>query len=113
MNNNSFIFEQDLVFHSLLLLACFLVIIVFLLWRAYEAKKRSNISLRVINKEIEARNLEIVSAQEEIIRKNLELIRAKDKAEGASRAKQNFLSNMSHEIRTPLNAILGFAGILI
>jgi signal transduction histidine kinase/ActR/RegA family two-component response regulator len=113
MNFNSPIFEQDLVFHSLLLLACFLVIIVFLLWRAFEAKKRSNISLRVINKEIEARNREIVAAQEEIIRKNLELTLAKETAESASRAKQNFLSNMSHEIRTPLNAILGFADILI
>jgi len=34
-------------------------------------------------------------------------------AEGAVRAKQQFLSNMSHEIRTPLNAIIGFTKVLL
>jgi signal transduction histidine kinase/ActR/RegA family two-component response regulator len=33
-------------------------------------------------------------------------------AEGANRAKTDFLSRMSHELRTPLNAILGFAQLL-
>ncbi|MDY3249007.1 MAG: ATP-binding protein [Candidatus Choladocola sp.] len=34
-----------------------------------------------------------------------------DAAEGASRAKTDFLSNMSHDIRTPMNGIIGMTAI--
>jgi len=50
-----------------------------------------------------------VTAQVELEK---ELRRAKEEAEGSSRAKSEFLSRMSHELRTPLNAILGFAQLL-
>jgi CheY-like chemotaxis protein len=37
---------------------------------------------------------------------------ARDEAERANKAKNEFLSRVSHELRTPLNAILGFGQIL-
>ncbi|MDL5032833.1 PAS domain S-box protein [Pelomonas sp. APW6] len=41
-----------------------------------------------------------------------DLERAREAAEAASAAKNEFLSRMSHELRTPLNAMLGFAQLL-
>ncbi|WP_376100213.1 PAS-domain containing protein [Roseomonas sp. CCTCC AB2023176] len=42
-----------------------------------------------------------------------ELERARDVAEGASRAKSGFLAAVTHELRTPLNAVIGFSEAIL
>lgn len=44
--------------------------------------------------------------------RTLDLVKAKEAAEQANTAKNEFLRNMSHELRTPLTGIYGFAQIM-
>ena len=43
---------------------------------------------------------------------NQQLQQMLDIAQGANKAKSNFLANMSHDMRTPMNAVIGFATLL-
>ncbi|MCE3260586.1 MAG: histidine kinase, partial [Bacteroidetes bacterium] len=51
--------------------------------------------------------------EDELIEAKMHAERARQTAEEAVKAKQQFLSNMSHEIRTPLNAIIGFTKVVL
>lgn len=83
------------------------VVVVLLLVMAFYYRRTRTLS----------RNLAIVVGRLEKERDTLDrmqtqLIKARDKAEAANVAKDEFLHSISHEIRTPLNAIMGFSRLI-
>ncbi|MCO4294517.1 ATP-binding protein [Solitalea sp. MAHUQ-68] len=74
-----------------------------------------NAKISLIHDDILSSRRLLITIQDITIQKNFEkeLIRAKDAAEQAAKAKEEFLSVMSHEIRTPINSVIGIAHLLL
>lgn len=65
-----------------------------------------------LEKQVQKRTHELRRKIMQLEETEVALLKAKEEADGANRAKSEFLAHMSHELRTPLNAVLGYTQIL-
>ncbi|MCL6429283.1 MAG: hybrid sensor histidine kinase/response regulator, partial [Anaerolineae bacterium] len=81
-------------------------------WDAYQRALKNEMLARERQGRLSQTLKALDEAQYRLERNNYLLALARDEAEEARQAKQQFIQTISHELRTPLNLIIGFSEIM-
>ncbi len=81
-------------------------------WDAYQRARKNEALARERQGQLSQTLKALDEAQYRLERNNYLLALARDEAEEARQAKQQFIQTISHELRTPLNLIIGFSEIM-
>jgi len=82
-------------------------------WEGYAQARRNLETARDRQVELKQALQDLELVTKETIRLNEMLSAARQAAEEARKAKEEFVANVSHELRTPLNMIIGFSDMIL